>query len=78
MRLQLLELGDNRIRKIENIAHLTELKELYLGKNKIEKLENLETLQGLRVLNVPVKPCYKRRSLIPRFLGKSPYETRKS
>jgi protein phosphatase 1 regulatory subunit 7 len=37
----MLELGNNKIRIIENLGILPNLKELYLGKNKIETIENL-------------------------------------
>ena len=37
--LRSLELGGNRIRDIEGVEHLTELKELWLGKNKIVTIQ---------------------------------------
>ena len=40
----MLELGANRIRKIENLDKNLKLGEIFLGKNKIEKIENLEHL----------------------------------
>lgn len=50
--LQSLELGGNRLRTIENFAHLTNLTQLWLGKNKITSLQGLETLTNLRVLSI--------------------------
>lgn len=44
-----------RIKKIENISHLTRLRELYIGKNKLTKIEGLETLRDLRLLSIPVR-----------------------
>jgi len=37
----MLELGNNKLRAIENLETIMNLKELYLGKNKIETIENL-------------------------------------
>ena len=48
----MLELGDNKIRKVENMETLTNLNELYLGKNKINKIENLEKLKNLKILSI--------------------------
>ncbi|PVF92744.1 putative SDS22-protein phosphatase 1 regulatory subunit 7 [Serendipita vermifera] len=50
--LRSLELGSNRIRKIENLDELVNLEELWLGKNKITKLENLDKLTKLRLLSI--------------------------
>ncbi|CAO4371021.1 unnamed protein product [Caenorhabditis nigoni] len=51
--LEYLELGDNRIRKIENLGHLSKLRRLFLGANQIRKIENLDELQTLRELSLP-------------------------
>jgi len=48
--LRSLELGGNKIRKIENLDALVNLEELWLGKNKIAKLENLGSLKRLKIL----------------------------
>lgn len=50
--LKTLDLGANRIRKMEGLATLTSLESLWLGKNKIEKIENISTLVRLRQLDV--------------------------
>ena len=50
--LRVLELGGNRIRKIENLDGLVNLEELWLGKNKITTIENLEGLFNLRRLSL--------------------------
>ncbi|PPR05748.1 hypothetical protein CVT24_006687 [Panaeolus cyanescens] len=50
--LRSLELGGNRIRKIEYLDSLVNLEELWLGKNKIVKLENLQNLKKLRILSI--------------------------
>ncbi|KAF8896287.1 protein phosphatase regulatory subunit [Infundibulicybe gibba] len=47
-----LELGGNKIRKIENLDALVNLEELWLGKNKITKLENLANLRKLKILSL--------------------------
>ena len=47
-----LFLDSNGIRKIENIAHLTALRQLYLDSNCIERIEGLETLTELQTLNL--------------------------
>lgn len=38
-RLEYLELGFNRIRKIKNLEYTTNLQHLWLGKNKITTIE---------------------------------------
>ena len=50
--LTLLELGDNRIRKISNVAQLPSLNSLWLARNKITTLEGLSGLSSLRVLSM--------------------------
>lgn len=49
--LETLELGANRLRKLENLDKLTKLESLWIGKNKIGKLENLEALKKLKILS---------------------------
>ncbi|KAH9037872.1 L domain-like protein [Lactarius pseudohatsudake] len=48
--LRSLELGGNKLRKIENLDALVNLEELWLGKNKIAKLENFSGLKSLKIL----------------------------
>ncbi|TFY76062.1 hypothetical protein EWM64_g7948 [Hericium alpestre] len=48
--LRSLELGGNKLRKIENLDALVNLEELWLGKNKISKLEGLGSLKRLKIL----------------------------
>jgi len=50
--LRSLELGGNRLRKIENLDALVNLEELWLGKNKITRLENLGSLKRLKILSI--------------------------
>ncbi len=37
--LRLLELGNNKIKVIENVGHLIHMEKLYLGANRISKIE---------------------------------------
>eukprot|EP00009_Paramoeba_aestuarina_P009841 CAMPEP_0201536932 /NCGR_PEP_ID=MMETSP0161_2-20130828/63352_1 /ASSEMBLY_ACC=CAM_ASM_000251 /TAXON_ID=180227 /ORGANISM="Neoparamoeba aestuarina, Strain SoJaBio B1-5/56/2" /LENGTH=354 /DNA_ID=CAMNT_0047942947 /DNA_START=187 /DNA_END=1251 /DNA_ORIENTATION=+ len=46
-----LEMGANRLKKIENLEKLINLRHLWLGKNKISEIENLNALTNLRVLS---------------------------
>eukprot|EP01024_Parvocaulis_polyphysoides_P065881 TRINITY_DN7705_c1_g1_i1.p2 TRINITY_DN7705_c1_g1~~TRINITY_DN7705_c1_g1_i1.p2 ORF type:complete len:195 (-),score=43.81 TRINITY_DN7705_c1_g1_i1:41-625(-) len=49
--LQILSLGRNQIKKIENLEAVADtLEELWLSYNQIEKLAGVEKLQALRVL----------------------------
>jgi protein phosphatase 1 regulatory subunit 7 len=48
-----LELGDNRIKKIENLDNNVKLERLFLGANQFRCIENLDHLQELLVLNLP-------------------------
>lgn len=50
--LKLLELGDNRIRTMENLDGLPGLDSLWLGRNKVRTIENLEALVNLRKLSL--------------------------
>ena len=52
MTLEVLDMGDNRIRKIENIDSLVNIKELHLAKNKIQKIENIGHLKQLYMLTL--------------------------
>jgi Leucine-rich repeat (LRR) protein len=51
--LRYLELGDNRIKRIENLSSNTKLERLFLGANQIRRIENLDALAGLHVLSLP-------------------------
>ena len=46
----MLDLGGNRLRKMEHLP--PNLEKLFLGKNKIERVENVATLKKLKVLDV--------------------------
>jgi Leucine rich repeat len=48
--LQILDLKDNHIRKMENLSFFPRLTSLNLEKNDLETIENLETLSDLRKL----------------------------
>lgn len=50
--LKLLELGDNRIRVMENLDALPSLESLWLGRNKLERIQNLESLAHLKKLSL--------------------------
>ncbi|TIC06944.1 L domain-like protein [Wallemia mellicola] len=50
--LELLELGGNRIRTIQNLDYLSNLRELWLGKNKITEIANMDNLSNLRILSL--------------------------
>jgi len=61
--LRSLELGGNRIRKIENLEALVNLEELWLGKNKISKLEGLDSLSKLKILSIQSNRITKLENL---------------
>lgn len=46
--------GDNRIRKLESVNHLSKLRQLYVGKNKITKIDGIDKLTNLHTLSLPV------------------------
>ena len=48
--LVMLDLGGNRLRKMEHLP--PNLEKLFLGKNKIERVENVSSLKKLKVLDV--------------------------
>ena len=50
--LEILDLGMNRIRKIEGLENLSSLQELWLGKNKIVKIEGLDALANLKRISI--------------------------
>lgn len=45
-------MGDNRIRKIENLETLENLRELHLAKNKIQVIENISHLKHIYILTL--------------------------
>jgi protein phosphatase 1 regulatory subunit 7 len=45
-----LDVGDNKIRTIENIGHLTNLTQFYAAKNKLTSLKGLEKLTKLELV----------------------------
>ncbi|EYC28373.1 hypothetical protein Y032_0007g3188 [Ancylostoma ceylanicum] len=51
--LEYLELGDNRIKKIENLDTNCNIVRLFLGANQIRKIENLDNLKKIEVLSLP-------------------------
>jgi hypothetical protein len=52
--LEMLELGSNKIKKIENLEGVPNIKSLFLGKNKIETIENLECLKNIEQIALGV------------------------
>jgi len=52
VQLKNLYLYSNKIKKIENLAHLTRLERLWLADNEIPRIEGLETLTNLTELNL--------------------------
>ena len=50
--IEVLDMGDNRLRKIENLEELTTLKELHLAKNKLQIIENIGHLKNLYMLTL--------------------------
>ena len=62
--LTLLELGDNRIRKIENLEPVAStLKSLFLGKNKVTCIENLDLMASLEILSLQSNRLLKMERL---------------
>ena len=72
-----LELGSNRIRKIENLEPLVNLEELYLGRNKITKLENLDSCTKLRLISIQSNRIVKLEGKVPsqKLLRPNPTES---
>lgn len=58
-----LELGGNRLRRIEHLEKLVLMEELWLGKNKIRMLENLDTFSYLKVLSIQSNRITKMEGL---------------
>lgn len=50
--LQLLELGDNRLREIDNLSGVPALTSLWLGRNKIGSLNGLDAVPNLQQLGL--------------------------
>ncbi len=49
---RLLDLSFNRIKSIQGLDSLVNLKKLFLVSNKIEKIQNLSKLKGLQMLEL--------------------------
>jgi protein phosphatase 1 regulatory subunit 7 len=47
-----IDLSYNRIRKIQNLDHLTRLERLFLASNMISKIENLDFSLNLQTLEL--------------------------
>jgi protein phosphatase 1 regulatory subunit 7 len=45
--LEMLELGSNKIKEIENLEGVASIRSLFLGKNRINVIKNLEPLVHL-------------------------------
>lgn len=52
--LEMLELGSNKIREIENLEGVASIKSLYLGKNRIAEIKNLACLVNLEQIALGV------------------------
>lgn len=50
--LHFLELGDNRVRVLQNLDQIPSLTSLWLGRNKVERIENLHNLPNLQILSL--------------------------
>lgn len=50
----MLELGSNKIREIENLDGVANIKSLFLGKNRISEIKNLEPLIRLEQIALGV------------------------
>lgn len=50
----MLELGSNKIKEIENLEEVSNVKSLYLGKNRISEIKNLGHLSKLEQLALGV------------------------
>ena len=48
--LEYLDLGDNKIKKLENMSPLINLREFYMAKNKLTRIEGLENLTNLTLV----------------------------
>lgn len=49
-KLEVLDIGDNRLKKLENMEALVNLSEFYCAKNKLTKIEGLENLTNLYLI----------------------------
>ncbi|PNI14309.1 PPP1R7 isoform 20, partial [Pan troglodytes] len=66
------DIASNRIKKIENISHLTELQEFWMNDNLLESWSDLDELKGARSLETvylernPLQkdPQYRRKVML--------------
>lgn len=71
-KLTMLDIASNRIKKIENISHLTELQEFWMNDNLLESWSDLDELKGARSLETvylernPLQkdPQYRRKVML--------------
>ncbi|XP_068014821.1 protein phosphatase 1 regulatory subunit 7-like [Melanerpes formicivorus] len=49
-KLTMLDIASNRIKRIENISHLTELQEFWMNDNLVESWSDLDELKGAKNL----------------------------
>jgi protein phosphatase 1 regulatory subunit 7 len=49
-KLEVLDIGDNRLKKLENMGTLVNLTEFYCAKNKLTRIEGLENLTKLYLI----------------------------
>uniref|UniRef100_A0A7S1SLH4 Protein phosphatase 1 regulatory subunit 7 n=1 Tax=Tetraselmis chuii TaxID=63592 RepID=A0A7S1SLH4_9CHLO len=52
-KLQVLEVGSNRLKSVEHIEGLTELRQIWLGRNRISSVEGFPTLLNLTIIALP-------------------------
>lgn len=52
--LQMVELGSNKIKEIENLEGVSSITSLFLGKNRISEIKNLECLVHLEQIALGV------------------------
>nr|XP_045367555.1 protein phosphatase 1 regulatory subunit 7 [Camelus bactrianus] len=71
-KLTMLDIASNRIKKIENVSHLTELQEFWMNDNLLESWSDLDELKGARNLETvylernPLQrdPQYRRKVML--------------
>ncbi|XP_067999399.1 protein phosphatase 1 regulatory subunit 7-like [Melanerpes formicivorus] len=71
-KLTMLDIASNRIKRIENISHLTELQEFWMNDNLVESWSDLDELKGAKNLETvylernPLQkdPQYRRKIML--------------